>query len=137
LGPVRILIVDDSERWRRSVLALLSIVFNLEAISEASDGLEAIQKCEELQPDLVLLDIHLPKMSGFEVARRLSELCPCTKILFLSSYQSPDVMKEALKVGSGFVVKVDAARDLLPVVKAMIRNEPFIGFKFLEDLPSE
>ncbi len=79
----------------------------------------------------------MPKMSGFEVARRISILSPSTKILFLSSYQCQDVMKEALKVGSGFVVKADAARDLLPVVKAMIRNEPFIGFKFLEDAPSE
>jgi DNA-binding NarL/FixJ family response regulator len=137
LGRVRILIVDDSERWRRCVHALLSLISNLEVVSEASDGLEAIQKCEEFCPDLVLLDIHLPKMSGFEVARRLSELCPSTKILFLSSYQSPDVMKEALKIGSGFVVKVDASRDLLPVVKAMIRDEPFITFRFLEDSPSE
>jgi two-component system, NarL family, nitrate/nitrite response regulator NarL len=137
LGPVRILIVDDSERWRRSVHALLSILSNLEVISEAADGLEAVQKCEQLQPDLVLLDIHLPKLSGFEVARRISELSPSPKILFLSSYQSLDVMKEALRVGSGFVVKVDAARDLLPVVRAMIRDEPFIGFKFLKDAPSE
>ena len=137
MGRVRILIVDDSERWRRSVQALLSLISNLEVVSEASDGLEAIQKCEQLRPDLVLLDIHLPKMSGFEVARRLSEISTSTKILFLSSYQSPDVMKEALKVGSGFVVKVDAARDLLPIVKAMIHDEPFIRFRFLEDASSE
>lgn len=137
MGLVRILIVDDSERWRRSVHSLLAQVDGLEVVSEASDGLEAVQKCEQLQPDLVLLDIHLPKMSGFEVARQLSELSPSTKILFLSSYQSSDVMKEALKVGSGFVVKVDAPRDLLPLVKAMIRDEPFIGFKFLEDSSPE
>ena len=84
-----------------------------------------------------MLDIHLPKMSGFEVARRLSESSPSTKILFLSSYQSPEVMKEALKIGSGFVVKKDAASDLLPTVKAMIRNEPYIGFKFFEDAPAD
>ena len=89
MGRVRILIVDDSERWRRSVRALLSIISNLEVVSEASDGLEAIQKCEELQPDLVLLDIHLPKMSGFEVARRLSESSPSTKILFLAPTNLP------------------------------------------------
>jgi DNA-binding NarL/FixJ family response regulator len=137
LGRVRILIVDDSERWRRSVHALLSIIPHLEVVSEASDGLEALEKCEEFRPDLVLLDIHLPKMSGFEVARRLSELSPSTKILFLSSYQSPEVMKEALKVGSGFVVKADAARDLLPLVKAMIHDEPFIRFRLLEDPSSD
>jgi DNA-binding NarL/FixJ family response regulator len=122
LGPVRILIVDDSELWRRSVRLLLTEDDNLEVVSEASDGLEAVQKCEQLQPDLVLLDIHLPKMSGFEVARQLSELSPSTKILFLSSSQSPDVMNEALKIGSGYVVKVDASRDLLPLIRTMIQT---------------
>ncbi len=119
MGPVRILIVDDSERWRHSVRLLLAQADNLEVVSEASDGLEAVQKCEQLRPDLVLLDIHLPKMNGFEVARQLSELSPSTKILFLSSYQSPDVMNEALKMGSGYVVKVDAPRDLLPLIRAI------------------
>ena len=122
MGPVRILIVDDSERWRRSVHLLLTEDDNLEVVSEASDGLEAVQKCEQLRPDLILLDIHLPKLSGFEVARQLSELSPSTKILFLSSYQSPDIMNEALKIGSGYVVKVDAARDLLPLIRTMIET---------------
>ena len=122
MGPVRILIVDDSERWRRSVRLLLTQANNLEVVSEASDGLEAVQKCEQLRPDLILLDIHLPKLSGFEVARQLSELSPSTKILFLSSYQSPDIMNEALKIGSGYVVKVDAARDLLPLIRTMIET---------------
>ena len=122
MGLVRILIVDDSELWRHSVRLHLAQDDNLEVISEASDGLEAVQKCEQLRPDLVLLDIHLPKMSGFEVARRLSESSPSTKILFLSSYQSPDIMNEALKIGSGYVVKVDAARDLLPLIRTMIET---------------
>ena len=122
MGPVRILIVDDSERWRRSVRLLLTQANNLEVVSEASDGLEAVQKCEQLRPDLILLDIHLPKLSGFEVARQLSELSPSTKIIFLSSYQSPDVMEEALKLGSGYVVKVNASRDLLPLIRATIQD---------------
>jgi DNA-binding NarL/FixJ family response regulator len=122
LGPVRILIVDDSERWRHSVRLLLAQANNLEVVSEASDGLEAVQKCEQLQPDLILLDIQLPKLSGFEVARQLSELSPSTKIIFLSSYQSPDVMEEALKLGSGYVVKVNASRDLLPRIRAIIQD---------------
>jgi DNA-binding NarL/FixJ family response regulator len=122
LGPVRILIVDDSERWRHSVRLLLAQADNLEVVSEASDGLEAVQKCEQLRPDLILLDIHLPKLSGFEVARQLSELSPSTKILFLSSYQSLDMMEEALKIGSGYVVKVDASRDLLPLIRIMIQT---------------
>ena len=122
MGPVRILIVDDSERWRHSIRLHLAQDDNLEVVSEASDGLEAVQKCEQLRPDLILLDIHLPKLSGFEVAHQLSELSPSTKILFLSSYQSPDMMEEALKIGSGYVVKVDASRDLLPLIRTMIQT---------------
>jgi DNA-binding NarL/FixJ family response regulator len=125
LGPIRILIVDDSDRWRHSVRLLLAQADNLEVVSEASDGLDAVQKCEQLQPDLVLLDIDLPKMSGFEVARQLSELSPSTKILFLSSYQFPDVMSEALKIGSGYVVKANAARELVPLITTMIQDELF------------
>ena len=116
------LIVDDSERWRHSIRLHLAQDDNLEVVSEASDGLEAVQKCEQLRPDLILLDIHLPKLSGFEVAHQLSELSPSTKILFLSSYQSPDMMEEALKIGSGYVVKVDASRDLLPLIRTMIQT---------------
>jgi DNA-binding NarL/FixJ family response regulator len=125
LGPIGILIVDDSDRWRHSVRLLLAQADNLEVVSEASDGLDAVQKCEQLQPDLVLLDIDLPKMSGFEVARQLSELSPSTKILFLSSYQFPDVMSEALKIGSGYVVKANAARELVPLITTMIQDELF------------
>jgi DNA-binding NarL/FixJ family response regulator len=122
LGLVRILIVDDSELWRHSVRLHLAQDDNLEVISEASDGLEAIQKCEQLRPDLILLDIDLPKLSGFEVARQLSEFSPSTKIIFLSSYQSPDMMEDALKISSGYVVKVDASRDLLPLIRTIIQT---------------
>jgi DNA-binding NarL/FixJ family response regulator len=81
-----------------------------------------------LQPDLVLLDIQLPSMNGLEVARQAFKVSPNTKILFLSSYHSLEIMREALSVGVGFVVKADAGRDLLPIIQAVIRNEPFGRF---------
>ena len=133
LAPVRILIVDDFEPWRRSVRSLLAEDADLEVVCEGSDGQEAIQKCKELQPDLILLDIQMPGMNGFDAARQICEVSPGTKILFLSSCRSLELIHEALKIAAGFIVKADAARDLLPIVRAVVRNEPFVRFRFSDD----
>jgi DNA-binding NarL/FixJ family response regulator len=135
LGLVRILIVDDFEQWRRSIGSILAEDADLEVVGESADGLDAVQKSEKLQPDLILLDIHLPKMNGFDAAQQIRRVSPRTKILFLSSCHSVEVMREALKIGAGFVVKADAGRDLLAIVRAVVRNEPFVRFRFLEDSP--
>jgi DNA-binding NarL/FixJ family response regulator len=137
LGLVRVLLVDDFAQWRRAVRTVLARDEDLEVVGEASDGREAVQKSEELQPDLVLLDIQLPTMNGLDAARLIHKVSPATKILFLSSYHSLEIMQEALRVGAGFVVKADASRDLLPIVKAIVRNEPFVRFRFLLDTPSD
>jgi len=134
LGPIRILIVDDFEPWRRHVCSILAEDPDLEVVCEGSDGLEAIQRCEEFQPDLILLDIQLPKMNGLDAARKIRNVSPATKILFLSSYHNLEVMRDALKIGVGFVVKADAGRDLLSVMRSAVRNEPFVRFRFLDDI---
>ena len=108
---------------------------DLEIVGESLDGLDAVQKCQDLQPDLVLLDIQLPKMNGLDAARLICEVSPRAKILFLSSYHCLEVMRDALKIGAAFVVKADAARDLLPIVRAVLRNEPFLRFRFLNEDP--
>jgi DNA-binding NarL/FixJ family response regulator len=133
LGPVRILIVDDFEQWRRAIGSILAEDADLNVVGESADGLDAVQKSGELLPDLILLDIQLPKMNGLDAARQIRRVSPRTKILFLSSYRSFEVMREALKFGSGYVVKADAARDLLPIVRAIVRNESFVRFTVLDD----
>ncbi len=135
MGPVKILIVDDFEPWRRAVCTILAEDTDLEIVGECFDGLDAVQKCLDLQPDLVLLDIQLPKMNGLDAARQICEVSPRTKILFLSSYHCVEIMRDALKIGAAFVVKADAARDLLPIVRAVVRDEPFLRFRFLNDDP--
>ena len=132
LGPIRILIVDDFEPWRLAVCSILAQDADLEVVGESSDGLDAVQKSQELRPDLVLLDIQMPKMNGLEAARQIRKVSPGTKILFLSVSHCQDTMREALKVGVGFVVKAEAAHDLLPAVRSVIRDEPFVPFNSFE-----
>ena len=135
MGRVRILIVDDFEQWRRSMSLILAEDADLEVVGESADGLDAVEKTAELLPDLVLLDVQLPKMNGLDAARHIRRISPHTKILFMSSYQSLEVVREALKIGAGYVVKADAARDLLPIVRAVVRNESFVRFTVLDDGP--
>jgi DNA-binding NarL/FixJ family response regulator len=130
LSPIRILIVDDFAPWRDAVRSILAEDGDLEVVGESPDGLDAVQKSEELQPDLVLLDIQLPMMNGLAAAQEIRKILPGTKILFLSSYQSAEVMHVALGVGAGFVVKADAARDLLALIRTVIQNEAFLRFRF-------
>ena len=124
----RILIVDDFESFRQFVCSMLQRRVEFQVIGQALDGLEALQKAEELQPDLILLDIGLPKLNGIEAARRLRKLIPHTKIVFLSQESSSDVVQEALRLGaSGYVVKARAGSELLPAVEAVRRGRRFVS----------
>jgi DNA-binding NarL/FixJ family response regulator len=128
MSLVRVLVVDDLEAWRRFVSSTLQKQPDLQVISGAADGLEAVQKAEELQPDLILLDIGLPKLNGIEAARRVRNLAPRTKILFLSQESSDDVVQEAFNLGAwGYVVKAHAGSELLPAVEAVLQGKKFVS----------
>ena len=106
----------------------------MRVIGVASDGLEAVQKADELQPDLIVLDIGLPSLNGIEVARQIHKLSPKSKILFVSQESSADVVQGALGTGAqGYVVKSDAGRDLLEGVNAVLRGEQFVSGRFAGD----
>lgn len=124
----RVLVVDDHEPWRSFASRTLQEKPELQVIGEASDGLEAVQKAQGLQPDLILLDIGLPMVNGIEAARRILGDAPETRILFMSQERSPDIVEEALRTGAGgYVVKSEASTDLLPAVEAVLRGEQFVS----------
>ena len=128
---VRILMVDDCEPWRRMVFTMLQEYLHCQVICEASDGLEAVQKSKELQPDLILLDIGLPGLNGIEAARQIYKIAPRSKILFLSENLCPQVVREAFCLGAqGYVVKSDAAHDLLAAVEAVLEDKQFVSSRF-------
>jgi DNA-binding NarL/FixJ family response regulator len=125
---IRVLIADDFKDWRRQVLLLFKTRPEWQVIAEASDGSEAVQKAEDLKPDLILLDIGLPKLNGIGAARRIRQVSPNTKIIFLSLNNDLEVVQAALGTGAmGYVQKTDSPSDLLPAVAAVLRGEKFVS----------
>ena len=123
--------VEDSEPFRKIICSALGKRPELQIVGEVSDGLEAVQKAEDLQPDLILLDIGLPTLGGIEVARQIRKLSPESRILFVSQNTSVHVVRGALAEGAkGYVVKADARRELLTAVDAVLRGEQFVGRRF-------
>ena len=131
--------VDDYEPWRRFVSTTLQKQPELQIIGEAVDGLQAVQKAQQLQPDLILLDIGLPTQNGIEAARRIREVSPKSKILFTSENRSWDIVEEALRTGAGgYVVKSDATGELLPAVNAVLGGKRFVSASLAgNDLPDK
>ena len=133
---VRILLVDDFEPWRSFVASLLRKNSEWQIICEVSDGLEAIQKAKEFQPDLIVLDIGLPKLNGIEAASSIRNVAPESKILFLSENRSSEIAAAALSAGGyGYVVKSDGASQILMAVEAVLQSKRFVsstlkGFDF-------
>jgi len=130
-SPTRVLVVDDFEPFRRLLCSTLQNKLALQIIIEASDGLEAIDLAQALQPDLILLDVGLPKLDGIEVARRVRELAPRSKILVVSQESSVDVVQAAFSAGArGYLVKMDVGSELPTAVTAVLRGERFVGSRF-------
>jgi DNA-binding NarL/FixJ family response regulator len=131
MSSVRVLVVEDYEPFRQFVCSSLEKRPELQIVGEVSDGLEAVQKAEELQPDLIVLDIGLPSLTGIEAARRIREFSPQSRILFVSQETSVHVVRGALAEGAkGYVVKKDARRELLTAVDAVLRGRQFVGRRF-------
>ena len=128
IAPVRVLVVDDYEPWHGFVSTTFQRQPELKIIGRVSDGLEAVQKAQELQPELILLDIGLPTLNGIEAARRIRAVSPASKILFVSENRSVDVAQEALSTGAdGYVDKSAAASELLPAVEAVLQGKKFVS----------
>jgi DNA-binding NarL/FixJ family response regulator len=127
LSSISILIADDYQEWRRTVCELLRSRPEWQVVCEVSDGAEAVQKARELKPDLIVLDIGLPRLNGLEAARHIRQRSPSSKIVFLSMDNSLDVVQVALSTGAhGYVYKADAGRELLPAIDAVLRGEQFV-----------
>ena len=120
--------VDDFEPYRCLVASVLRKEPELQILCEVSDGLEAVQKAKELQPDLILLDIELPNLNGIEALSRIRQVSPNAKIIFLTQNSDKEVVAAALITGAhGYVLKTDAGSELLTAVAAVLRGDEFIS----------
>lgn len=133
----KILIVEDFEPFRRLVRSALQERPEFQIVGESSDGTDAVWQAGKFQPDLILLDIVLPKLSGLEVAQQIRKLAPNAKILFLSQTSSFHVVQECFRLGGlGYVQKANVQSDLLPAIDAVLRGIRFVsrGLELLEDV---
>jgi DNA-binding NarL/FixJ family response regulator len=117
---VRILVVEDYEPFRRFVSSMLRQQPSLHIVGEVQDGLQAVRQAEALQPDLILLDIGLPGLNGIEAARKIRDIAPSAKIVFLTQESASDVVEEAFALGAqGYVLKAQAGSELLAALEAV------------------
>ena len=126
--PLRILVVEDFEPFRRYLCSVLTQDGRYKLIGTAADGMEGVYKAAELQPDLVLLDVGLPKVNGLETARQIRNVAPVAKLLFISQEASFDVVEAALRAGAiGYIHKLSLGKDLLPGIECALRDGYFIS----------
>ena len=124
----RILLVEDFQPYRSFIASLLSKNADLDVVGEVGDGLEAVARAEELKPDLILIDISLPKLNGLDAARRIRELVPSSKIIFLTQETQVEIVKEALNLGAwGYISKGRGKADLLAGLAAVLQGKRFVS----------
>jgi two-component system, NarL family, nitrate/nitrite response regulator NarL len=128
MSVTKILVVDDFLPWQDIVCEMLQSEADLKIIATATDGLEAVQKATELQPDVILMDLSLPRMNGFEATRQIRTASPASKILFLSNQRDFDLIEAAFQVGGlGYVLKSDSSFDLVTGIRVILRGQQFVS----------
>jgi DNA-binding NarL/FixJ family response regulator len=138
VSSVQVLVVEDYEPFRQFVCSTLGKRPELQIVCEASDGLEAVNKAEELQPDLILFDVGLPTLNGIEAARRIRKLSPKSKIVFVSQESSTDVVQEALRLGAlGYIAKTNAGIEPLAAVDAACQGRRFVDAGLAGHVPAD
>ena len=126
MEPVRLLVADDHEIVRKGLRSLLEAQPGWQVTAEASDGREAVEKAREMKPDVTVLDISMPRLSGLEAACRIIRAVPQTKVLILTMHSAEHLVWEVLNAGArGYVTKSDTGRDLVIAIEALRRGKTF------------
>ena len=132
---IRILIADDHTPVRRAIRALLQTTTGMEVVGEAENGQEAISLTKQLRPEVVVMDVLMPKLNGLEAAKKIRALRPQPKVVFLSMYSEINVVQQALYTGAmGYVLKQESAHDLVEAIHAVMAKKPYLSPK-LKELP--
>ena len=122
--PARILIADDHDLVREGLRAVLSGEADLEVVGEATDGQEAVEMCRSLKPDLVLMDVRMPKSDGLEATREIKEEMPGVSVVMVTMHENPDYLLEAIRVGAaGYILKDAEGERLVGAVRRTLNGE--------------
>jgi two-component system NarL family response regulator len=127
-GTVRVLVVDDQALFRRGVIVVLSAHDDIEVVGEASDGEEAVAKAQQLRPDVVLMDVRMPRLSGIEAARHIRRILPGTEVLMLTVSDDEEDLYESVKAGAnGYLLKEVAIDEIAETVRAIVQRQAVVS----------
>ena len=128
IGKIRVMIVDDHTLVRDGIRALLELVSDFEVVGEAADGKEALEKVKELLPDVVLMDLAMPVMTGLEATRRIHKEFPNTKVLAVTQYDDTEYVVPVIRAGArGFVTKMAASSEIISAIRAVFKGDSFLS----------
>ena len=128
MKKIRVLIVDDHTLVRDGIRALLALVSDIEVVGEAANGKEALEKVQELSPDVVLMDLSMPIMSGLEATRRIRKEFPKTRVLALTQYDDSEYVIPVIEAGArGFVTKMMAFSELASAIQAAYNGDSYLS----------
>ena len=135
---IRVLIADDQALFRRGLYVVLGTEENIEVVAEAEDGEQAIAKAEEMAPDVVLMDVRMPRVNGIEAAQRIRELLPSTKILMLTVSDEEDDLYEAIKAGAnGYLLKEISVEEVATAIRSVVQGQSLISPSMASKLLNE
>jgi len=135
---IRVVIVDDHALFRRGLDLVLSEEPDIKVVGEAADGIEAVHRAEEIAPDVVVMDVRMPRSTGIEAARRIRERLPDTKVIMLTVSDSEEDLYAAVKAGaSGYLLKEISIEELADAVRAVARGHSLISPSMASKLLSE
>src|SRR5688572_25558094 len=135
---IRVLIVDDHALFRRGLAQVLLFEDGIEVVGEGEDGEDGVRKAEELAPDVVLMDVRMPRVSGIEATRRLAEALPTTKILMLTVSDEEDDLYEAIKAGAtGYLLKEISIEEVADAVRSVMHGQTLISPSMASKLIAE
>ncbi|MGH9511060.1 MAG: response regulator [Terriglobales bacterium] len=128
MKDIQILIADDNQFVRRAIRAVLETAPDFRVVCEVEDGHEAVEKSKELHPQVVLLDVSMPRLGGFEAARQIFAVAPTTEIILLTEHAVAEMARTALGKGiRGYVIKSDAAKELADAIRAVIQQKVYVS----------
>jgi two-component system NarL family response regulator len=138
LEVIRVLIADDQALFRRGLYVVLGTEDHIEVVAEEENGAEAIAKAEDLVPDVVLMDVRMPRVNGIEAARQIRDLCPSTKILMLTVSDEEDDLYEAIKAGAnGYLLKEISVEEVAEAIRAVVQGQSLISPSMASKLLNE